>query len=500
MLQYSHFTLTLLKIFTRNRLRGAFSPPPPPPSLTVGSFRRLRRKKIRRLPGAEFVPWATAGLVRCMEISNYNGLSPKQPVFILEDSLAAACLLSGTTIHATVRKSLVGTFEKRIKEGSVYVFAYFGIGISSGNYRTSRHEFRLNFQPRTTVAACSCERIPVHGLKLTTISEILQADSNYPYLVDTMGVLTAVGKQKEIVKESKRTKMIVIQLEADGVTLDITLFGEYVDKIKSFFGRQPLENVIIVIQYAKVKTYQGNVNLQNVMYGTRLLLNPEIEEVVAFRQRIVGVPTNRRPLELPCDDVTVVQQNEFLDATQMTTISLLKDGSEDGTYIVYATVVSVNNIGDWFYLACKCNRAVRADGTMYYCAYCGCRVMNVTPRYRIKTRVVDTTDSATFVVLESVACLLLHKSCSEMLKYSENLPSGDIKPDVFNRLLIDKSYLFKVDNLIEDCVQSKDNQFERLEDDITDSNIGKRIEEVESEYADGHEPSKKMKTIKIEKI
>ncbi|VFQ72098.1 unnamed protein product [Cuscuta campestris] len=315
------------------------------------------------------------GQIKYIEISNCNGLSPKQPVFILEDSLVAACLLSGTTIHATVRRSLVGTFEKRIKEGSVYVFAYFGIGISSGNYRTSRHEFRLNFQPRTTVTACSY----------------------------TMGVLTAVGKQKEIVKESKRTKMIVIQLEADG--------------------------------------------------------------------------------------------------------------------------------------------------------------------YRIKTRVVDTTDSATFVVLESVACLLLHKSCSEMLKYSENLPSGDIKPDVFNRLLIDKSYLFKVDvrrsqfnnfdptynvigicfdertisrfkerhatffsvqtdvtlglstgekssqhtfsmgeasscvkNLIEDFVQSKDNQFERLGDDITDSNIGKRIEEVESDYADGHEPSKKMKTIKIEKI
>ncbi|VFQ76988.1 unnamed protein product [Cuscuta campestris] len=291
----------------------------------------------------------------------------------------------GTTIHATVWRSLVGNFEKRIKEGSVYVFAYFGIGISSGNYQTSRHEFRLNFQPRTTVTA-----------------------SSY-----SMGVLTAVGKQKEIVKESKKTKMIVIQLEADGVTLDITLFGEYVDKIKSFFGKQPLENAIIVIQYAKVKTYQGNIILQNVMYGTRLLLNPEIEEVVAFRQR-----------------------------------------------------------------------AVRADGTMYYCMYCACRVMNVTPRYRIKTRVVDTTDSATFVVLESVGCLLLHKSCSEMLKYSENLPSGDIKPD----------------NLIEDFVQSKDNQFERLGDDITDSTIDKRIEEVETDYVDGHEPSKKMKTVKIEKI
>ncbi|VFQ70386.1 unnamed protein product [Cuscuta campestris] len=415
----------------------------------------------------------------------------------------------GTMVHATVRRSLVGTFEKRIKEGSVYVFAYFGIGISSGNYRTSRHEFRLNFQPRTTVTACSY----------------------------TMGVLIAVGKQKEIVKESKRTKMIVIQLEADGVTLDITLFGEYVDKIKSFFGRQPLENVIIVIQYGKVKTYQGNINLQNVMYGTHLLLNPEIEEVVAFRQRIVGVPTNRRPLELPCDDVTVVHQNEFLDATRMTTISLPKDGSEDGEYAVYDTIKDVDS--DWFITVCRCGSEVVPRGGSYYCNECKRRVMNLIPRYRIKTRVVDTTDSATFVVLESVACLLLHKSCSEMLKYSENLPSGDIKPDVFNRLLKDKSYLFEVDvrlsqfndfdptynvidicfdertisrfkkrhaaffsvqNLIEDVVQSKDNQFERLGDDITDSNIGKRIEEVESDYADGHEPSKKMKTIKIEKI
>ncbi|RAL53646.1 hypothetical protein DM860_012261 [Cuscuta australis] len=52
-----------------------------------------------------------------------------------------------STIHATVRKSLVGTFERRIKEGSVYIFAYFGIGISSGYYHTSKHEYRLNFQP-----------------------------------------------------------------------------------------------------------------------------------------------------------------------------------------------------------------------------------------------------------------------------------------------------------------------------------------------------------------
>ncbi|RAL50544.1 hypothetical protein DM860_014486 [Cuscuta australis] len=157
----------------------------------------------------------------------------------------------GTTIHATVRRSLVGTFESVINEGSTYVFAYFGVGNNSGNYRTSRHEFRLNFQPMTTVTTCSMEKIPLYRIKLVAFPDILQADSNYPYLVgeiacfpviydvydvtqidwpviifynfefhcdnsDTMGMLAAVGNEKEIVKESKRIKIIVITLEAEG--------------------------------------------------------------------------------------------------------------------------------------------------------------------------------------------------------------------------------------------------------------------------------------------
>ncbi|VFQ64988.1 unnamed protein product [Cuscuta campestris] len=91
---------------------------------------------------------------------------------------------------------------------------------------------------------------------LSTFADILQADTSYPYLVDTMGILTAVGKQTEIVKESKRTNMIVIKFEAEWMTLDITLFGGYVEKFKSFFEQQPLEHPIIVIQCVEVKLFQ----------------------------------------------------------------------------------------------------------------------------------------------------------------------------------------------------------------------------------------------------
>ncbi|RAL53698.1 hypothetical protein DM860_015426 [Cuscuta australis] len=41
--------------------------------------------------------------------------------------------------------------------------------------------------------------------------------------------------------------------------------------------------------------------------------------------------------------------------------------------------------------------------------------------YRIKKRVVDASGGATLVVFENVGCLLLHNSCSEMMKYCESL-------------------------------------------------------------------------------
>ncbi|RAL46109.1 hypothetical protein DM860_006263 [Cuscuta australis] len=213
-------------------------------------------------------------------------------------------------------------FPKHAKRNSLIK-----ICISSGYYRTSRHEYRLNFQPRTTVAECTSDKIPVHGLMLSTFSEILQADPNYPYLV-------VVGKQKEIVKESKRTKMIVIKLEAEG---------------------------------------------------------------------------------------------KFLDADRMRIITTLKNTTQDGSYVVYATVDAVNNAGDWFYLACEC------AGLTWSSA--------VAPTIALMTDVTlglstgEKLSQHTFSVGEASSC---------------------------------------VKNLIEAFGESKDKQLEQDVDAITDSTLSKR--------------------------
>ena len=86
-------------------------------------------------------------------------------------------------MHATVRKILVYKFNPLISEGQVYTMAYFGVGGNTGNFHTTRHEFRLNFQLRTTVRPSKTESIPIYGLKLVPFDEIIQADGDFPHVV-----------------------------------------------------------------------------------------------------------------------------------------------------------------------------------------------------------------------------------------------------------------------------------------------------------------------------
>ncbi|VFQ83927.1 unnamed protein product [Cuscuta campestris] len=299
----------------------------------------------------------------------------------------------------------------------------------------------------------------------------------------------------------------------------------------------PEKRLLLYILTRILRPRDGNYILQNVMYGTRLLLNPEIDIVTAFRQRAVkpdgamyycaycssrvfnvtpryliklsvkddsGTTTFvlfdreasnilniscaelmeksdlagsfENPKEFDdlllgktyifkvevrvmnhgqhehsfrvskvCHDDTIKKkylesihaknskaavnraipvysvEEEVLNRTLAKTIESLKDCTEDGEYAVYGTIKGVDGEADWFIPTCRCGS------------------------YRIKARVNDASDSATFVIFESLGCLLLHKSCSEMLKLSEGVPVGCEQPDVFKQMLLEKSFIFKVE-------------------------------------------------------
>ncbi|QCD94010.1 Replication factor A [Vigna unguiculata] len=107
-------------------------------------------------------------------------------------------------------------------------------------------------------------------------------------------------------------------------------------------------------------------------------------------------------------------EEDFLTLTPRTTIQGLKDCKEV-TYILFGTIKHILGDDDWWYTACVCNKIVYPDSKMFFCEKCNKHVIKVFPRYRIKIRVIHSSDSTTFVLFDRDETTLFKKTCADML-------------------------------------------------------------------------------------
>lgn len=86
-----------------------------------------------------------------------------------------------------------------------------------------------------------------------------------------MGVLVAVSAEKTSIKEGKTTRLIQLEVVDESGKINIALFGKYVDVINDFMTNEGNELPILAIQFAKLKTYKGDVVVHDVMNTSRVI-------------------------------------------------------------------------------------------------------------------------------------------------------------------------------------------------------------------------------------
>jgi hypothetical protein len=73
-------------------------------------------------------------------------------------------------------------------------------------------------------------------------------------------------------------------------------------------------------------------------------------------------------------------EEEFLRMHPKTKVADLTDLEEEGMFAVYGVVSGIVQGEDWWYLACKCHKAVLPDSGAYYCNGCSRHVFQCIPR------------------------------------------------------------------------------------------------------------------------
>ncbi|KAK7287578.1 hypothetical protein RIF29_00859 [Crotalaria pallida] len=204
--------------------------------------------------------------------------------------------------------------------------------------------------------------------------------------------------------------------------------------------------IVVVLQYAKVKIFKGLPVLQNSMYASRMLLNPDIPEAAELRSKMTlgGVQLS------PCNSVVLGPpkmsiEDEYLKHYPKKTIEDVNNNPEDAVVIVLGTINEIVDDGQWWYPACKCHKAVIADNGVYYCHTCLRHVFNVTPRYKLQIEVSDLTGCAILMLFDYDVYSLIGKSCADLLA---SMPRGSksVEYPVEFKTLVGRKLLFKITN------------------------------------------------------
>ncbi|KAJ1428293.1 Nucleic acid-binding, OB-fold [Sesbania bispinosa] len=219
-------------------------------------------------------------VVRVWEICQRNNPSN---VFSVEMVLVDA---EGGRIQASIRKAMIRKFKSSTVEGGVYKMIYFSLVENGGEYRACSHQFKFLFQPRTRIFPTESEVIPRFGIQAKDFEELQQTNGVSHYMFDFIGLLTAVGEEREFMKFGRPIRVLEIELTDDKAVMKCSLFGHFIEMMKNFLANGVDDLGILVIQFAKVKEYLGQVSLHTVDNSTRLLWNPQISEVISFKDRL----------------------------------------------------------------------------------------------------------------------------------------------------------------------------------------------------------------------
>ncbi|KAJ1411077.1 hypothetical protein SESBI_21434 [Sesbania bispinosa] len=324
----------------------------------------------------------------------------------------------GGRIEGTIQKHLMLKFSRCLVEGHVYKVMNFGIIRSEGKLRASRHDYKIIFNSNTQVSPCQDASIPFLGLSFSKTSDIKKTKGSCDYLLDFMGMVTAVSEEIRVTKE-RVTRLVLLDLVDD--------------------------MWLVIIQLAKANVYKGRVGIQNVMNATKIWWNPLISECIEFRN---GVAFHEVESDMEISLISqrpraVSLREEFIKQYPRKTVEQLLQVGEVRNFITMAMITEIVDEKLWWYTACLCLRAVNFDRGYPFCTHCKRIVFNMSPRFKLKVLESDGEDAAHFIMFDAECSLLLKKSCQELLDEQED-PSFDAYPEEIFKLA-GRDVLFRIE-------------------------------------------------------
>ncbi|KAJ1417721.1 hypothetical protein SESBI_16388 [Sesbania bispinosa] len=339
----------------------------------------------------------------------------------------------GNKIQASIfQPELISKFESCINEGNCYNIENLSIGENSGNYKSTKHPYRITFGFETKVTPCEAV-IPDYAFDFAPFDKILSEKNPMGHLIDIIGTIAEISQLQQFNFEGESGKRLEIKLadERDNF-VRFTLFGDSVVDVFNSVSAGSDDTKIMVMQLARIKPFKGQNYLATSWNTTKIFINPNIPEVEKFKN-MLGV-------SLP--NLTPTQSNTQLSSGSSSYIDELGNPALRRTLIEIRDAKQTVRDKDGFLLCTKCHKTPS----------------KVIPRFRTHLMVMDQTGSACFVLFEKQGVELFNKTANELREEMVKDGNDSAFPPILETL-VGRKFVFMIEINAHFNLEKKSNNY-----------------------------------------
>ncbi|CAI9301811.1 unnamed protein product [Lactuca saligna] len=408
----------------------------------------------------------------------------------------------GTKIQGNVTRKNIYRFKNILKDGlTFYIKCPSFASQRMGGFTLTRQDHKLSFVHDTVVTECHDFSGPTFGFEFVDYQSIISLVHPENIAIDVIGLVVAFGEMVRDNDDKKKHRLNIQIQDANGLQLNVNLWGDFAYKMQHFLDNNPHNlRIIVILQFAKLSIWRDRPTVNTYFSVSKLFINTDIDEINVFNKSLDG---DDRPDSstntLTCIKSNKVSENDdFMVNFQLKTISEISEPLEKNTFIIVGTIKGILQNENWHYLSCtSCNyKAFRppgandqpnADGFFigYECHNKDCTKTetSVIPRFMIPLRVQDNTGTVTLTMFERDGKYLLKKSAKDLfnktlqLGFRTSFYLGEINAlkglKLAFKITIKHFNISKRNNQYSICRVSDDEKLiEELENKFTVSQIG----------------------------
>ncbi|PWA35595.1 nucleic acid-binding, OB-fold protein [Artemisia annua] len=175
-------------------------------------------------------------------------------------------------------------FGGLLEEGSCYRIRNFGVGENGGKYPLLPHKYKINFFKNTALNRMNRFDTNHYGFKFKPYLRFTTRRWSEHEAVDVIGTIVSIGDPIPFGDNQKRRTVILE--DAESHQIECTFFDNWSDMFNDITdNRESIGHVVIILQLAKVKYWNDKPQIGNALFGTKIYINSDLPEIVAFKER-----------------------------------------------------------------------------------------------------------------------------------------------------------------------------------------------------------------------